>query len=236
MPPDAIATNPETVAQTSDHPREQTDSLFEHVAWLYAFCREKVFRDDTERIVSSLWPNQEPEPGTSIIELGCGPGFYSRKLATRFPQISATGVDRSLGQISLARRRARAEAIKNCVFEQVNALHIPCEDARFDVLIASRLFTVLPDAERAVFEMYRVLKPGGQCFIAEPRYSSWASIPLLAMWLLACLLHSGNGYREPHKATVYTRDDFAALFAMQPWETVKTWRDGRYQYALCQKA
>jgi len=29
--------------------REANDSLFEHVAWLYAFCSEHVFRDDTER-------------------------------------------------------------------------------------------------------------------------------------------------------------------------------------------
>jgi hypothetical protein len=29
--------------------REANDSLFEHVAWLYAFSSEHVFRDDTER-------------------------------------------------------------------------------------------------------------------------------------------------------------------------------------------
>jgi hypothetical protein len=29
--------------------REANDSLFEHVAWLYAVCRGHVFRDDTER-------------------------------------------------------------------------------------------------------------------------------------------------------------------------------------------
>jgi hypothetical protein len=29
--------------------REANDSLFEHIAWLYAVCREHVFRDDTER-------------------------------------------------------------------------------------------------------------------------------------------------------------------------------------------
>src|SRR6476619_8052711 len=76
-------------------PVDGTDSLFERVAWLYAFCREHLFRDDTKRMVSALWPTQTPGDGTRVIELGCGPGFYSRKLARRFPQIIATGIDRS---------------------------------------------------------------------------------------------------------------------------------------------
>jgi arsenite methyltransferase len=80
-----------------------------------------------------------------------------------------------------------------------------------------------------------VLKPGGRCFVAEPRYAIWASIPLLAMWLLVGLIPSENGYREPYKATVFSANVFANLFSAQPWKKIKTWQDGRYQYALCEK-
>jgi arsenite methyltransferase len=218
---------------TSSH--EGNDSLFEHVAWLYAFCRERLFRDDTKRIITSLWQNGEPTPETQLIELGCGPGFYSRRLARRFPHISVTGVDRSENQLDWARQRAAALELQNCKFERVNVLELPCSDARFDVLIASRLFTVLPEQDRAVSEMYRVLKPGGRCFIAEPRYVFWASIPLFAMWLLASVTHSGNGYCEPRKATVLAGGAFEKLFRQHPWKKIQTWRDGRYQYALCEK-
>jgi hypothetical protein len=55
------------------------------------------------------------------------------------------------------------------------------------------------------------------------------------MWLLVGLIPSGNGYREPYKATVFSAEGFASLFAMQPWKELKTWQDGRYQYALCEK-
>jgi ubiquinone/menaquinone biosynthesis C-methylase UbiE len=217
-------------------PAESADSLFERVAWLYAFCRERLFRDDTDRIISSLWQTQGPASGTRVIELGCGPGFYSRKLARRFPQIAVTGVDRSQSQVRSARQRAAAENVSNCVFERVNALALPCADASFDILIASRIFTVLPDHKRAVSEMFRVLKRGGRCFIAEPRHEIWASIPLIAMWLLARMIHSGNGYREPKKATVLEAESFTNLFRQQPWKSVHTWQDGRYQYALCEKS
>jgi ubiquinone/menaquinone biosynthesis C-methylase UbiE len=118
---------------------------------------------------------------------------------------------------------------------RINVLNLPFADGQFDVLLASRLFTVLPDCARAVAEMHRVLKPGGRCFIAEPRYAIWASIPLIAMWLLARMTHSGNGYREPRKAAVFSATAFEQLFSSQPWRRVKTWHDGRYQYALCEK-
>jgi arsenite methyltransferase len=213
-----------------------SDSLFERVAWLYAFCRERLFRDDTERIIAALWNGQAPTRGTKVVELGCGPGFYSRKLARRFPGIAVTGVDRSRSQIRAARERAATEKINNCVFERVNALALTVPDASFDVLIASRIFTVLPNHERAVSEMFRVLKSGGRCFIAEPRYAVWASIPLTAMWLLASAIHSGNGYREPKKATVLDHNGFTDLFQRFPWKSVRTWKDGRYQYALCEKS
>jgi arsenite methyltransferase len=215
--------------------RDQSESLFEHVAWLYAFFREHLFRDDTDRMITALWPSGQPTSGTELIEFGCGPGFYSRRLAQPFPQISVTGVDRSENQLRWARERASAIRLSNCLFECVNVLQLPCADARFDALIASRLFTVLPEPNRAIAEMYRVLKPGGRCFVAEPRYAFWASLPLFAMWLLAGVMHSRNGYREPQKATVFSASAFKNLFMAQPWKQIKTWQDGRYQYALCEK-
>jgi arsenite methyltransferase len=213
----------------------KNDSLFEHVTWAYAFCREHLFRDDTKRIIMALWPNGDPSPGTTLIELGCGPGFYSCRLGERFRGMSITGVDRSAKQVQWACERAEALHLTNCCFKRINALKLSCPDAAFDVVLASRLLTILPEQAEVIAEMHRVLKPGGRCFVAEPRYAFWASIPLLAMWLLVGLVSSGNGYREPYKATVFSAEGFANLFALQPWKEIKTWQDGRYQYALCQK-
>ncbi len=225
---------PETRARPK-HLAADEDSLFERFAWLYAFFRERLFRDDTRRITRSLWPGGAPERATKLIELGCGPGFYSCQIAALFPQISVLGVDCSVRQLECAQNKAEAAGLRNCQFEEDNVLELAHADATFDGLIASRLFTVLPKREQAISEMYRVLRPGGRCFIAEPRYALWASLPLFAMWLLAGLTGMNNGCREPRKATVLSRADFQTLFATQPWRKMKTWQDGRYQYALCEK-
>ena len=82
---------------------ERPDSLFERFAWLYIFCREKVFRDDTRRIIRAFWAAGEPPAGSKVLELGCGPGFYARALAQRFQQISVLGVDSSKELVKYAR-------------------------------------------------------------------------------------------------------------------------------------
>jgi ubiquinone/menaquinone biosynthesis C-methylase UbiE len=210
-------------------------SLFEHVPWFYVFCREKLFRDDTEQIAHVLWPDHSPTPGTRLLELGCGPGFYACRLALRYPQLSVVGVDRSERQLAWAKTRARSFGLKNCEFHRSNALAMALADAQFDVLIASRLFTVVREREKAIAEMHRVLRPGGLCFIAEPLRLLRASIPLIAMWALACATRFHNGYREPHFATILSRSEFARLLASAPWKRRDCWRDERYQYALCEK-
>jgi SAM-dependent methyltransferase len=211
------------------------DSLFERFPRVYIFFRERCFRNDTARIIRALWGNSQPAADTQLIELGCGPGFYARELATRYPQISVTGVDRSMHQLDWAQKKARRMQIQNCRFTRDNVLNLSHPDDSFDVVLATRLFTVLPEQQQAVGEMHRILRPGGQCLIAEPRYAFWASLPLWAMWVLARLARTNNGCREPGTATVLSPRAFSNLLGSQPWQQMRTWQDGRYQYALCQK-
>jgi ubiquinone/menaquinone biosynthesis C-methylase UbiE len=227
---------PAAVPATAETQDEATpDSLFEQFDWLYIFCREHLFRDDTRRMIKALWANGKPRAGETVIELGCGPGFYSCGLAEHFREISVLGVDRSPSQLKWAREKRDQLGLNNCRFESGNVLELSHSDETFDVLIASRLFTVLPERRKAVGEIFRVLRPGGRCFIAEPRYAFWASIPLFTMWLLAGIMRFRNGYREPSRARVLAEGEMKNLFASQPWRKMTTWKDGRYQYALCEK-
>ena len=109
----------------------------------------------------------------------------------------------------------------------------------FGAVIASRLFTILPERERALGEMFRVLRPGGRCFIAEPRSVLRAALPLHAMWFTARLLgycrESPGSYREPRRVVVLPAAEFRTLVESQSWESVQYRQDTWYQYAVCQK-
>src|SRR5260370_25348810 len=93
-----------------------TRNLFEDCAWLYAFCREHLFRDHTEQIVRALFPNGISPRPTSVLEVGCGPEFYSRRVARRFPNLLVGSIDNSSRLVSFARERAFADKVTNCCF------------------------------------------------------------------------------------------------------------------------
>ncbi len=220
---------------------QEADSLFERHAWIYAFFREYLFRDDTDGIAAALWPQGAPSPRSQLlVELGCGPGFYSCRFAERFRDLRVLGVDRSRQQLRRARRNARKRQLDNCHFEEADALALKFESGTVDALVASRLFTVLQQREQALAEMHRVMRPGGRCFIAEPCSKLRTAVPLRLMWLLAHIMalfgnYQVRPYREPAHAAVIPPEAFGTLVMTQPWRSVWRWQDSYYQYALCEK-
>src|SRR3954464_10506898 len=123
-PREEVTTLPHPARRFAPKAIESDDSLFERFAWLYVFFRENIFRDDTSRIIRALWPTGEPPARTRVIELGCGPAFYSCQLALRFPQTSVLGVDRSARQLEWAQKKACTLNLRNCEFEADNVLEL----------------------------------------------------------------------------------------------------------------
>ena len=212
------------------------DSLFERCAWFYSLCREYIFRDHTSEIVQSLFPVEQPAPGTRLLELGCGPGFYACRLAEELRHLETTGIDLSHKLIERAKGRAKSLRLKNCKFQHADAHELPFASDSIDAIVVSRLFLIVPDKERIIGEIFRVLKPAGRCFIAEPTSGFRTRMPLAVMWMLSRLTTSPAGkYREPQQADVMERHDFEALIRTRQWGSMELKHDGWYQYAVCQK-
>jgi SAM-dependent methyltransferase len=104
-------------------------------------------------------------PGSRILELGCGPGSLWSTNLNRVPESwEITLSDLSEGMLAEARRslgggRAAFE------FMVVDAQDIPHGDESFDAVIANHMLYHVPDRERALAEIHRVLRPDG-CFYA----------------------------------------------------------------------
>ncbi|MGH3148192.1 MAG: class I SAM-dependent methyltransferase [Rubrobacter sp.] len=219
------------------HPAgDEQECLYERFPWLYAFCRDHLFRNDTEKIVAALWPAGTPSEGSSLLELGCGPGFYARRLAERFEYLRVTGIDCSTRW--LRRARAAARQLANCTFEEGDVLALDRPASSVDAVVVSRLFIVLSEGKRVIEEMHRVLRPGGRCFVAEPRSAMRAAVPLYALRLRARLSElpgSPGSYPEPGNISVMPTGEFGALIDSQLWATTRRWQDTWYQYAVCEK-
>ncbi len=121
------------------------DSLFERLSWFYALCREYLFRDHTQEIVHSLFPPEGPRPGTRLLELGCGPGFYACRLSEEFPNLRTTGVDLSLSLI----QRAKDRAARPAAFElQLSTRGRACPPLRLGLDRCHRRLAAVSDRSR----------------------------------------------------------------------------------------
>lgn len=104
--------------------------------------------DDLElRVVAPL------ATGRHVLEAGCGTGLILSRLAAHAD--SAWGVDVSPGMVRIAKQRGL-----NVVCGSVTDL--PFADASFDLVCSFKVLAHVPDIGRALRELARVTKPGGQ--------------------------------------------------------------------------
>jgi len=97
----------------------------------------------------------------SILELGCGDASLWVKNFDRIPEEwNITLTDFSQGMIKDA-KNAIGHNKNRFKFKVVDAQDIPFEDCSFDVIIANHMLYHVADIEKALSEIYRVLKPGG---------------------------------------------------------------------------
>lgn len=95
------------------------------------------------------------EPGARFLDVGCGEGQISRLAAAR--GLEATGIDPSITQLRVAAARGG-----RCRYALGSAEAIPLGDAAVDVAVACLVFEHIPEPQRAIEEIVRVLVPGGR--------------------------------------------------------------------------
>jgi phosphatidylethanolamine/phosphatidyl-N-methylethanolamine N-methyltransferase len=95
-----------------------------------------------------------------VLVVGVGTGL---ELGLLPKSLRVTGIDLSAPMLKLARERVAKHALRH-----VKALHImdagalEFPEARFDVALAPYVMSVVPSPAKALDEMWRVLRPGGQ--------------------------------------------------------------------------
>jgi ubiquinone/menaquinone biosynthesis C-methylase UbiE len=99
-----------------------------------------------------------PEKYLRWIDVGCGNGAFTEVLIERCSPVAVAGVDPSEAQLAFARTRPGAKLAQ---FRIADAQSLPFADAAFDAASMALAITFIPDAQKAVKEMARVVKPGG---------------------------------------------------------------------------
>ena len=109
-------------------------------------------------------------PGLRVLEVGCGLGTDLLQFASGGS--SVVGVDLSGHSVSLAAQHFRVFDAAG-TFIRSDAEHLPFADSSFDVVYSFGVLHHTPDTQKAVYECYRVLKPGGKFMLMLYHQSSW---------------------------------------------------------------
>jgi SAM-dependent methyltransferase len=101
--------------------------------------------------------------GAKVLEVGCGPGFWTRQLAAR--DYDVTAIDLAPSAVDLA-RKGLALAGLNARVEIGDAEAVPFEAASFDAVVSHGVIHHTPDTQACLREFARVLKPGGAAVVS----------------------------------------------------------------------
>jgi ubiquinone/menaquinone biosynthesis C-methylase UbiE len=109
-----------------------------------------------------------------VLEIGFGTGlnlaYYPTNLVHKI-----TTVDVNSGMSKLARKRIDQSSIP-VDFQVLNGENLPMENDSFDTVVSTWTLCSIPHVDRAIAEIYRVLKPGGKFLFIEHGLSNEPNI------------------------------------------------------------
>lgn len=164
-----------------------------------------VDRVETDLALSML----KLESGMTVLDVGCGTGNFSMKLAGM--GCIVTGIDVSEEMLNVAREKA-AEKSLSISYLQMDATELIYQEEIFDAVVSIAAVEFIEDTAQAVKEMFRVAKVGGQILIGTInadsdwgdyyqakklqensiyRYAAFKTIDDLKAWQLGKLAETG---------------------------------------------
>ncbi len=108
--------------------------------------------------------------GKKVLEIGCGVGLDLLKFAQNGAHV--IGVDLSETSIELAKRNFNFAGARG-QFYLMNGESLEFEDNTFDMVYAHGVLQYTADAQQMIYEIHRVLKPGGEAIMMVYNRLSW---------------------------------------------------------------
>jgi ubiquinone/menaquinone biosynthesis C-methylase UbiE len=136
---------------------------------------ESMVRNLTHQ-AEAIWP-QESEilrryqlpDDLDILDVGCGTGEITARLARLYARASLVGVDLIGRHLELGRERCSAFGSR-VTFREADAFSLPFADASLDLIVCRHMLQAVPRPGDAMAEMVRVVRPGGRLHLLVEDY------------------------------------------------------------------
>jgi ubiquinone/menaquinone biosynthesis C-methylase UbiE len=144
----------------------------------------KAFAVDEDTVRTAMIDLLDLEPGSRVIETGCGTGQDSVRIVER---IGSDGMlfaqDLSRGMIDVASRRLEPFR-ENVELVQTNAAYLPFVDDAFDAAYHFGGINTFGERRRAIAEMARVVRPGRKVVLGDEGIAPWLRRKLIGRILV----------------------------------------------------
>lgn len=166
--------------------------------WYTSKLGDFVDKVETDLAFSLFKPNS----GMKILDVGCGTGNFSIKLAEMGCKV--VGIDKSEEMLSKARVKAKSKGL-DIEFHTMDVYDLEFSDESFDGVFSMAAFEFIKEAQSAYDEMYRVLKKDGYLLIGTiNEESKWGE------------LYLSKPFQEN---SVFKYADFKSMDDMKSWNT-----------------
>jgi SAM-dependent methyltransferase len=147
---------------------------------LAADCYEQSWQAQLACAQTELLARAALRSGDRVLDVACGTGLVTFGASEAVGSSGwVLGVDISSLMINAASQRAQQRRLSNVGFQRMDAESLDLPDVSFDVALCALGLMYVPDADKAVREMLRVLRPGGRIVLAvwgERSRCGWAAI------------------------------------------------------------
>ena len=168
--------------------------------------------------VACIWPQEQGllaryglDAGGRMLDVGCGTGEFTRRVAAWAPRCELLGVDILPSSIDYARAR-HADLAPRLQFATDDAFHLAQPDGHFNLVTCRHVLQAVPEPQRILAELVRVTRPGGWVHVLSEDYS---------------MLHMMSGPLDPDRLwregpVAYTaRTGTDARFGRRTWSAMK---------------
>jgi ubiquinone/menaquinone biosynthesis C-methylase UbiE len=188
----------------------------------------EVRRLKAAKVISILEDELGSLKNRTLVDIGCSTGIMTSIYSEHFKDVVGVDIDEPAIEYAIAHNLA-----SNIHYHLTDGMATGLPDASMDVATCTHVYEHVPDAERLLEEIYRVLRPGGVClFIAANRLILMEPdnhLPLLSVVPKAIgdryirVMGKGDSYFETYR-TVWALRKLVARFEIRDY-TIKVTRD-----------
>ena len=128
------------------------------IYWMFIRSAGKAYDEISERISNYI------KKDSKVLELACGTGEFTFRLAGKCESWTATDFSENMLKEAKNAYAKREQSMESLNFERQDATDLAYEKECFDAVMIANALHIMPEPEKALAEIWRVLKPDGLLF------------------------------------------------------------------------